>query len=259
MNMQNAGKTPLPQRPSGYRAQAAQAVPRAIATGLLACCPLLAWAQESAGPDALRAVAVQAVERQLPDSDIARGANRSEVEAGAIDSRLRFPACGTPPAAEVDLSRGSGRYSVKLSCPAPSQWSLYVPVEVRVFRDAVVANRAMNRGDIVGPDDVRLEERNVLAPGANGLTRLEDVIGFELRRAIQPNGMVPDSAVISPLVVRRGDRLQISAHAGGITVGAAAEALRDGRKGERIPARNIQSKRVVEVIVTGPGRGDIGQ
>jgi flagella basal body P-ring formation protein FlgA len=51
--------------------------------------------------------------------------------------------------------------------------------------------------------------------------------------------------------------LQISAHAGGITVGATAEAMRDGRKGDRIPARNIQSKRMVEVIVTGPGRGDI--
>jgi flagella basal body P-ring formation protein FlgA len=226
-----------------------------IATGSLA--PTDATAQGYFGADALRALAVETIERQLPDSDIARGANRTEVEAGAIDSRLRLAACDTPPRTEVDLSRGSGRYNARLSCAAPTPWSIYVPVEVRVYRDTVVANRALGRGETVGPDDVRLEERNVLAAGQSGLLGLEEAIGLELRRQVPANGMLTASALVAPLLVRRGERLQISAHAGGITVGATAEALRDGRRGERIPARNTQSKRVVEVIVTGPGRADI--
>ena len=49
-----------------------------------------ASAQEPYGADALRAMAVEAVEQQLPEADIARGANRTEVEAGAIDTRLRL-------------------------------------------------------------------------------------------------------------------------------------------------------------------------
>lgn len=226
-----------------------------ITLGALFCGP--ASAQESYGADALRAMAVEAVEQQLPEADIARGANRTEVDAGAIDTRLRLAACAGAPRREVDLSRGAGRYNVRLSCAAPAPWSIYVPVEVRVFRDAVVANRAMARGEVIGPNDVRLEERNVLAPGAAGLASLNDAIGLELRRPLPMNGMVGNSAVVAPLLVRRGDRLQVSAHAGGITVGATAEALRDGRRGDRIPARNIQSKRMLEVIVTGPGRGEI--
>ena len=216
-----------------------------------------ALGQEAYGSEAIRAMAVAAVERRLPDADIARGANRTEVEAGSIDTRLRFAACDGTPRDEVDLSRGAGRYNVRLSCPGPAPWSIYVPVEVRVYRDTVVASRSMARGELVGPNDVRLEERNVLAPGANGLSSLDDAIGLELRRAVPINGMVSDSAVIAPLLVRRGDRLQVTAHAGGITVGATAEALRDGRRGDRIPARNVQSKRMLEVIVTGPGKGDI--
>lgn len=226
-----------------------------IALGALFCGE--ATAQASYGADALRAMAVEAVERQLPEADIARGANRTEVEAGAIDTRLRLAACGATPRQEVDLSRGAGRYNVKLSCAAPAPWSIYVPVEVRVFRDTVVVNRAMSRGDLIGPNDVRLEERNVLAPGAAGLASLDEAIGLELRRALPMNAMVGNSAVVAPLLVRRGDRLQVSAHAGGITVGATAEALRDGRRGDRIPARNIQSKRMLEVVVTGPGKGEI--
>ena len=216
-----------------------------------------ASAQEFYGAEAVRAMAVDAVERQLPEADIARGANRTEVEAGAIDTRLRLAACAGNPRHEVDLSRGAGRYNVRLSCAAPTPWSIYVPVEVRVFRDAVVVNRAMTRGEVIGPNDVRLEERNVLAPGAAGLASLDEAIGLELRRALPMNGMVGSSAVVAPLLVRRGDRLQVSAHAGGITVGATAEALRDGRRGDRIPARNVQSKRMLEVIVTGPGKGEI--
>jgi flagella basal body P-ring formation protein FlgA len=254
MKTQAAGKTPPTLHRRRLRVHAWLAAGCALAVGLLAS-PL--QAQGSYGSEALRALAVEAVERQLPDAEIAQGANRTEVQAGAIDSRLRLSACDMTPAAEVDLSRGSGRYNVKLICASPAPWSLYVPVEVRVFRDTVVANRSMGRGEVVGPNDVRLEERNALAPGSSGLTRLEDAIGFELRRTVQVNSMLASSAVVAPLLVRRGDRLQISAHAGGITVGATAEAMRDGRKGDRIPARNIQSKRMVEVIVTGPGRGDI--
>ena len=213
--------------------------------------------QQNFGAGALRELAAEAVEQRLPDADIAEGANRTEVEAGAIDSRLQLAACDVSPIADVDLSRGAGRYNVRLNCPGPTPWSLYVPVEVRVFRDTVVANRALARGEVIGLNDVRLEERNVLAPGSAGLMRLEDAIGLEMRRQVQVNGMLVGSAVVAPLLVRRGDRLQISAQARGITVGATAEAMRDGRRGDRIPARNMQSKRVVEVIVTGPGKGEI--
>lgn len=253
MKTPNAGKTTL-----FLRHRVVRTVTRLAFAGAIAgATPSLVCAQDGYGADALRAMAVDAVDAQLPEADIARGANRTEVQAGAIDGRLRLAGCSTPPLAEVDLSRGNGRYNVRLSCPAPAPWSIYVPVEVRVFRDTVVSNRAMARGEIIGPNDVRLEERNVLAPGTAGLTQLEDAIGLELRRPVPMNSMLPGSAVVAPLLVRRGDRLQVSAHAGGITVGATAEALRDGRRGDRIPARNLQSKRLVEVIVTGPGKGDI--
>ena len=166
MKTKTAGKTPPTLHRRRLRAHAW------LAAALLAS-PL--QAQEGYGSEALRAFAVEAVERQLPDAEIAQGANRTEVQAGAIDSRLRLAACDMAPTAEVDLNRGAGRYNVKLSCTSPTPWSLYVPVEVRVFRDTVVANRSMGRGEVVGPNDVRLEERNAVAPGASGLTRLEDV------------------------------------------------------------------------------------
>lgn len=216
-----------------------------------------AYAQDNTiGAEALRSLAVAAVERQLPEADIARGANRTEVEAGSLDSRLRLAACALTPQVQVDLTRGSGRYNARISCPAPSPWSLYVPIEVRVFRDVVVSNRAMERGQTMGASDLRLEERNVLAAGAGALMSLEDAVGFSLRRNVPVNAMLNSGTVEPPLLVRRGDRIQVSVRAGGINVSAVGEALRDGRRGERIPVRNIESKRVVEAVVTGAGRGE---
>jgi flagella basal body P-ring formation protein FlgA len=253
--MNNAtDRNPTTRPPAASPRRPARLLLAGLAAGVLAHG---ADAQDNTiGAEALRSLAVAAVEQQLPESDIARGANRTEVEAGSIDSRLRLAACALTPQVQVDLTRGSGRYNARVSCPAPAPWSLYVPIEVRVFRDVVVSNRAMERGQTIGASDLRLEERNVLATGAGALMNLEDAVGFSLRRNVPVNAMLNSGTVEPPLLVRRGDRIQVSVRAGGINVSAVGEALRDGRLGERIPVRNIQSKRVVEAVVTGAGRGE---
>lgn len=209
------------------------------------------------GADRLRALAASTVEEELEMSGITRGARRSEVEAGAIDSRLQLAPCASTPAVEVDLSRISSRLNVRVRCAGPSPWSLYIPVTVRVYREVVVADRALARGTILTASDLRLEERDSLSANGPVLERIEDAVGQGLRRPVAPNTLLGPAALESPVLVRRGDRVTVSVRSGGITVSTHAEALRDGRRGERIMARNLQSRRTIELTVTGPGQGEI--
>ncbi|MFM7272813.1 MAG: flagellar basal body P-ring formation chaperone FlgA [Gammaproteobacteria bacterium] len=209
------------------------------------------------GAERLRALAAAAVEQKLAESGVARGARRSEVEAGAIDSRLALGSCATPPTVDVDLSRLSSRLNARVRCAGPSPWSLYIPVTLRIYRDVVVADRALPRGTILSASDLRVEERDSLAANQPVLERIEDAVGQGLRRPLAPNTILGPAALESPVLVRRGERITVSVRSGGISVSTVAEALRDGRKGERIQARNLQSRRTIDLTFTGAGQGEI--
>ena len=213
-------------------------------------------AESSIGPTAIVDLVEQRVLRQLEEAPMAQDALRLEVVAGALDSRLRMTACDHPILVEADLGREQSRVNAKVSCAAPTPWSIYVPVELRIYRNVVVAARALQRGDSLTADDLKIEARDVLAPGSPALTRLDDAIGKNLRRPLAENTVLTASVVEFPILIRRGDRISISSHNGGIAVRANAEALDNGRYGERIRARNLQAEKVIEVTVTGPGEGE---
>jgi len=193
----------------------------------------------------------------LEQAPMARGANRVEVVAGALDSRLSLGACAHPVDIKADLSRENRRVNVRVSCGAPSPWALYVPAELRVYRDVLVVARPMQRGESFGSNDVLLEERDVLAGGGAALTRLEEAIGLNAKRAINANTVLTAALIESPVLVRRGDSISISSRSGGVSVQTSAICLSDGRSGERIRARNLRSNRVIDVRVTGPGTAEV--
>jgi len=206
---------------------------------------------------AIAALVEHSVLAQLRDAPLARGAARVEVAAGALDTRLTMAACGQPIRVAADLSRQQARVNARVSCSAPSPWNLYVPVEIRVYRPVLVATRELRRGEPIGAADVALEERNVLAAaGAPPLTQAADVVGLNARRTIAPGTLLSAGLVELPVLVRRGDRLGVSARSGGITVQINGEALGTARLGERVRVRNLQSGRVIDAVVTGSGSAE---
>lgn len=196
------------------------------------------------------------VRAQLEAGALAEGATRVEVRVGAIDSRLSFNKCSHPIDIETDMTRPSSRVNSRVSCSSPVPWSIYIPVDIVVYRPVVVARRAFERGETVGPNDVELAERAVTGGAGMPIGRLEDAIGQVARRSIGINATVTGSALDRPLWAHRGDRVSITARAGGIAVQTVGEALSDGRAGDRIRVRNVRSKQVLDVVLTAPGTGE---
>lgn len=209
------------------------------------------------GAEQIARLVEQQVQEALAGSGLVRGASAVEVRSGALDSRLRLAACESPLRVEADLSRPAGRINAKVQCAGTAPWSIYVPVEIHVFRAVVVSTRPLVRGQPIGTADVTLEERDVLAGGGHLLLALEDAIGRSPRRNLPANTPLTASSVEMPVLVRRGEHVSLAARAGGITVTATGEALSDGRSGEQIRVRNLQSRRVVEATVTGQGRAEV--
>lgn len=128
--------------------------------------------------------------------------------------------------------------------------SIDVPLSVRVYegdriiatdtitvkaesqREVAVLARDVRRGQVIGAPDIRIERRWVAAvlkpleaPGAVGMTV----------RAKRDKGAVLTRADVEPpVVVRKGDVIEINSLAGGIVIRSRGRALTDGRAGETI-------------------------
>lgn len=176
------------------------------------------------------------------------------VKVGQIDSRLRLHNCGDNLELFTPSSHGSpGRLTVGVRCHDARSWTIYVPVDLQVYRKVVVTTHPLTRGQLVGPNDVRLENRDIGRLTQGFITNTEDVIGQSVRRPVGHKQVIRPTHIAPRAVIRRGQRVTILASSGTLEVRMSGEALADGAPGEPIKIRNSTTDRVIEAIVQGPG------
>lgn len=117
----------------------------------------------------------------------------------------------------------------------------FVEAEIPV----VVAKRPLARHTILGAEDITLELRPASRLPKDVLTRKEEALGKRLRMSLRAGQLVRRYALEVPPVIKRGDLVRIVAEGPGFTVTAVGEARQDGRPGEIIRVRNLESKREV--------------
>lgn len=217
---------------------------------------LMVWAghafAEPTAADVERAVA-DYVAARVDEMPVSESAGRIEIEVQPIDSRLRLSECFTPLDMNSGAFQGFGRLNVRVSCRDPRPWVLYVPVNVAIYRDAVVAAAPIARGQVIGPHDLSTAAVNVLDTGGHHLEDPESAFGMQARRDIRPGKLVTRNLLQAPMIVRRGDEVRVLARLGDVAVRVTGTALGDGRLGQQIRVRNGQSERIIRAVVLGPG------
>lgn len=185
-------------------------------------------------------------------------ANRIEVELPPADPRLQVPVCALP--LETSMSRHNGlggRVSVKLDCRDAAPWSRHVAAQVRVFREVVVASRNMTRGATISTSDISVHEVDVSTIRGQIIESAGMAIGMELRRATNTGDVLSMDMLITPLMVKRGDSVVVTAERAGVVIRQQGVALQDGETGKQIQVRNTSSDRIVHAIVTGMGEATV--
>lgn len=209
----------------------------------VAAMPLIAsdWHEHS---DIARVAEANAAQRLPPAS------GRRAIQAGRIDRRLRLPRCTVPLTAEVpdNLTRPR-RVTVAVRCPGSSPWRIHVPVSINEIGLVVVATTARQRGEIVRPSDLTLEERDLGLLRKGYATEIDVVTGQRLRRDIEPGEVVAPRLLAVDPVIKRGQRVTLTAGQGAMQVRMAGLALADGIEGQRIRVRNLSSAREIEGVV----------
>jgi flagella basal body P-ring formation protein FlgA len=185
-------------------------------------------------------------------------AGRHEIQINRLDPRLRLPLCDQELTTSLESpAQPIGRVTLRVRCDGSSPWTVFVPGQVRLYREVVTAIRPLKRDNVVTEMDVSLAERDVGLLNQGYLTSLKQAIGKKLTRALLPDQVLAPVHVQQAEVIRKGDQVVISARSGGISVRMPGEALSDGALGKQISVRNQRSKRVVKARVTGPGQVEV--
>jgi flagellar basal body P-ring formation protein FlgA len=118
--------------------------------------------------------------------------------------------------------------------------------------DAVTVEHPVEHGEVLKLSDLTVERR----PKAEGpaIGDIHAVAGLAARHELRPGQPLHTADLMKPTVVQRNDTVTIVYEAPGITLTLRGQAQDAGALGDTINVLNAQSKRVVQGVVTGPGR-----
>jgi flagella basal body P-ring formation protein FlgA len=179
---------------------------------------------------------------------------RIEFTISQLDSRLTMQSCPQPLTVKLKSQNTIGRINVRVSCQEKNVWSLYVPVEVDLFRPVVAAVMPVAKGTQLGHSQLEMREMNVGKLNGTYYTDISTVIGMQAKRNIRADKPIIAGYLEPPLMVKKGDSVQMTAQSGGLMVRIPGIALSDGQQGQQISVRNSQSNRVVEAKVSSHGQ-----
>ncbi len=123
---------------------------------------------------------------------------------------------------------------MKVRCDSTTPWTVFVPAQVRLFREIVTTTRPLRRAGIVEPQDVTLRERDVSQINQGFLTSVDQAIGQKLVRPMVADQIVTLVHLEQAEVVRKGDQVVITARSGSLSVRMPGEALSNGGMREQI-------------------------
>ena len=135
--------------------------------------------------------------------------------------------------------------------------SLSIPVVVHASAFAVTASRKIASGETITEDDMR---KSVVETTDLNTALIDDpktFVGKIARRTFAVGDLLPREAFSEPILVRRGDMVDLRLERGGITLASSALAEENGRLGEVIRVKNVVFSSDVRARVTGRGEVSI--
>jgi len=183
---------------------------------------------------------------------------RYEIEVKQLDPRLRMPMCDKELTATLESPAiPIGRVTVKVRCDSTSPWTVFVPAQVRLFRDVVTTTRPLKRAGYIEPGDVMLRERDISLIGQGYFTSIDQTIGQKLTRPTVADQVLTLVHLEQAEVISKGDQVVITARSGTLSVRMPGEALSNGGLREQIRVKNLNSQRVIKAQVMAPGQVEV--
>lgn len=175
-----------------------------------------------------------------------------EVSISSANNHIQVPQCADSIQVSYPSETNHDQIStVKMSCSNPQSWDIYVPVNIKLLTNVVVAKEPIPAKNKINAEmlDYAQADRNRLLSGY-----FKDVsqVAGQVATATIPAGTVISKHNIQPAtVIHRNQNVTIVGRSGTILVKAEGIAKSDGGINDTIKVMNRTSKRLLDAIVIG--------
>ena len=215
------------------RRSATSAQNRSCGTTLLSGAWLLtaAWLV-CAAPAAAADLAAQA--RLYLDAQALQLPGDVEITVGEPDPRLALAECARAEPFIPTNARLWGRGHIGIRCVQGANWTVYLPVDVRIFAPAPVAARAIPRGQILGRDDFRLERVELTQWPLGELASPDQIDGRMATRTIAAAEPLRRGQLKHLPLIMPGDAVRVLIETSSFVVATDGKALTSAGSGEGV-------------------------
>ena len=144
---------------------------------------------------------------------------------------------------------GYRNYEVLFSIDGEAVRIVTVRTYLKLYKEVFIARDTIRRNQIIEESDLLKVRKNVDRMPREYVTDKNQLIGKISKRTINPREAISGNTVSAPPLVKSGDRLQIVFETQFLRLSAPGISMAKGRKGERIPVKNLDSKIVVFATV----------
>ena len=125
--------------------------------------------------------------------------------------------------------------------------------------DVPVPNRVMMPDEIVTEGDIATIEMPLQRVGRFAVRREQDLLGMQVRRMLTAGRPVPLQSVMPPIIVARGEQVEIVFKQGGLSLSAKGRAMADAHLGEEVRVVNLSSNKTVSAVARSQGLVEVAQ
>ena len=178
-----------------------------------------------------------------------------EVSITPLDKLLKLPVCSHDlETAALGERLKAGRASINVRCNAPNKWSIFTSAVIKIYQQVLVLTRPLQRGELITRQHLALERRDVSRLREDFVTELEQIENKQAIRALAQGSILSPRSLTTPQLVKRGDKVIICAEQSAFSIKMNGTAMMNGSKGQLISVKNQNSGRIINAIVTEPGR-----
>lgn len=184
-----------------------------------------------------------------------KASSNYEFSITPLDNRLQLPACGGNLQAFNPHNQPirAGRLSIGVRCSDVGMWSIFTSVQLKVYARVLVLTQPVLPGQMLTRQLLSTEKRDTAGLGFGYFTRLDAVENKQATRYLAAGTVLHDGLVTEPTVIKRGEKIVISAVTPSYDIRMLGIALMDGAKGQSIKVKNLSSGRTVSAKVVKQG------
>lgn len=207
---------------------------------------------------AARTVSAADISRLIEEALYVESGQAHLVELSNRTQTLHAPlnSAGGPELVSLEHDSRAGLFRAEIA-PWPGAAPERIGGRAQAVSDVPVLARPVARGDVITDDMVRWERMAAGQVRPDTLMRADALIGQEARRTLRADTPLRALDLQAPVMITRGEIVQLVYQVGGLVLTARARALDNASQGQTARFLNLQSNRTIQAVAEGPGQARV--